>query len=438
MTGDTIAAIATPAGVGGVGVIRVSGPEALAVVARVVGKQPAALQDRVMTYAVARDDAGRVDDVLVVAMRGPRSYTGEDVAELHGHGGAMNMGRLLRAVLAAGARSAEAGEFTRRAFERGKIDLTRAEAVIDVIEAASERALRIAQAQLAGSIGTAVRELRARAIEALADVEAMVDFPDDDLDAPAVASVGARVQELAHDIGKLAETFAVGRVVKDGISVAIVGPVNAGKSSLFNALVGEERAIVTAEPGTTRDFVEARLVWGGVPVTLIDTAGERDGETEAERRGIELSRRRAEGADVRVIAHAAPWADAAGANEDGALHIVTKADTLAAAPSPNVIATSAVAGTGLDALREAVVARATGRASEGDEGTVVTSERQRSLMDQAARGFGAASTCAMSGQPVEIVAFELRVGVDALSEILGERATEDVLDSLFARFCIGK
>lgn len=426
-------------GAGGIGIIRISGPDAVAIAAALIGREPGALADRTLVRGEARDGAGvRVDDVLVAAMRAPKSYTGEDVAEVHGHGGAVNLGRLLRVVLAAGARSAEPGEFTRRAFENGQLDLTRAEAVVDVIEAASERALRVAQAQLAGEIGGAVESLRARAVALLAEVEAGVDFPEEDLDIAPPSVIGERADAIAADVARLADTFTLGRALRDGVSVALVGPVNAGKSSLFNALVGEERAVVTAEPGTTRDYVETRLVWSGVPVTLIDTAGEREAHSEAERRGIALSRKRAAEADVRVAVHAAPDVPRSAPPDSRDLHIATKADLGGGAWDSELLATSCADGRGVDALRAAVLERALGRASEGDDGAVVTSERQRALLDTAARGLAATAAAARAGQPAEIVALELRAGAGALSDVLGERVGGDVLDALFARFCIGK
>ncbi|GAF87531.1 unnamed protein product, partial [marine sediment metagenome] len=250
--GDTIAAIATPAGAGGVGIVRVSGPQALEVLALVSGRTAESFTDRLMVHGLARDLAGeRVDDVLFVAMRGPRSFTGEDVVEIHGHGGAVNMARLLRAAVDRGARHAEAGEFTRRAFENGKVDLARAEAIIDIVEASSERACRLAQAQLAGGFGWEIGDLRQAGTRLLALLEAGLDFPDEDLDATEMAEVRMGARELAARLEGLAGTFAMGRALREGIDVALSGPVNAGKSSLFNKLLDAERALVAEEPGTT-------------------------------------------------------------------------------------------------------------------------------------------------------------------------------------------
>ncbi len=437
---DTIAAIATPAGTGGVGIVRLSGARAEEILRVLLGRVGDELPERVLFRGTVRDCQGnRVDDVLSVVMRAPRSYTGEHVAELHGHGGSVNMARLLRAALDEGARLAEAGEFTRRAFEYGKLDLTRAEAIADVIAAGTERAWRVAQAQLEGALGDAVRSLRVRATELLAEVEACIDFPEQDAEFMASAMVARRAEGLARETSSLASTFVVGRALREGIDVVIVGPVNAGKSSLFNRLVGSERAIVDPSPGTTRDFVEERIEWQGVPVTLIDTAGERAATTAIERRGIELGRQRAARADLRVVVHEAAGAprkvSSSSARE---IHVITKGDLLPAAFATKLMVTSAQESTGLDALRDEIVAVATGRTVEQDDGVVVSTERQRALLGRATIALERAAKGASARQHTELVAVDLRDGAERLAEVLGERVGEEMLDALFAKFCIGK
>ena len=435
---ETIAAIATPRGAGGIAVIRVSGPEAIAIAAGLVGVDAGGLPDRRLVRGVARDAGGaRLDDVLVVAMRAPRSFTGEDVAEVHGHGGTVNAGRLLRAVLERGARLAEAGEFTRRAFEHGKVDLAAAEGLLGVIEAASERAWRVAQAQLAGALSERVASLRARATELLAEIEACVDFPEEGLEFLAARDAAAAAREIGAGAAALAASFGLGRALRDGVEVALVGPVNAGKSSLLNALVGRERALVADEPGTTRDYVEARVEWDGIAVTLIDTAGERAADGAVERRGIELGRERAARADVRV------WIDEHGAGPAelaaGTIRVRSKAD-LGGAPQPGVIATSARTGAGLEELRAQILdaVGAGGGAGEGDDAVVVTSERQRALFERAAAAMARAAATLADAMPAEVVAVEVRDALGALAAVTGDEVGEDVLDVLFARFCIGK
>jgi tRNA modification GTPase len=438
---DTIAAIATPAGTGGLGVVRISGPDAGSIAAGLLGVSVEELPDRRLVRGVVRDREGaRVDDVLAVVMRAPHSYTGEEVAELHGHGGALNIARLLRQVLAAGARAALPGEFTRRAFANQKLDLTAAEAVLGVIEAGSERAWRVAQAQLAGELGERVRGLRARATELCAEVEAWIDFPEEDIDVRRGSELDARADALGTEVARLAATFALGKALRQGIEVAIVGPVNAGKSSLFNRLLGEERAIVTPEPGTTRDWVEGRAVWDGVPVTLIDTAGERDAArmaSDAERRGVELGRKRAAAADLRLVVHAAPETPREVTSASGELHVVTKGDLLVGGERPSLLITSAETGDGIEALRGSILATVVGD-GDADEGVVVTSERQRTLLDRASSALGRAAIALRDDRPLEVAALELRDAAGGLAEILGERIGEEMLDALFARFCIGK
>jgi len=437
---DTIAAIATPAGRGGVGIIRISGPDAATIAGTVVNRSPDEFPDRRMMFASAVDaDGRRLDDVLAVLMRAPNSYTGEDIAEIHGHGGTVNMARLLRVVLDAGARHAEAGEFTRRAFENGKLDLTRAEAVLDVIEASSERAWRLAQAQLEGGLGDEVRRFRGLATELLAAVEACIDFPEEGEEYLDDAAIADRAEKLAEELAALASTFSLGRALRQGIEIAIVGPVNSGKSSLFNRLLGKDRAIVDPEPGTTRDFVEATAVWDGIPVTFIDTAGDREAESRVERQGIERGRQRAAEADLVLRAHSASGqipepASAPGRRE---LPIVTKADLLDDGACGDVLATSAKTGQGIEELRERIVAMVCGVA-ESEDGHVVTSERQRALLDAAASRLRSASVACREKQPTEVVALEVREAAETLAEIEGERVGDEVLDELFGRFCIGK
>lgn len=431
---DTIAAIATARGAGGVAIVRVSGPGAIEIVAGLVGHAEAELPDRMLVHGVARDRAGeRLDEVLAVAMRAPRSSTGEDVAEVHGHGGTVNAGRLLREVLERGARLADAGEFTRRAFENGKVDLAAAEGLLGVIEAASERAWRVAQGQLAGKLSETVAEMRGQATTLLAEIEACVDFPEEGLEFLAANQVAGTARALAARCEALAGTFRLGRALRDGIEVALVGPVNAGKSSLLNALVGRERALVAAEPGTTRDYVEARVEWDGIAVTLIDTAGERLATSEIEERGIALGRERAANADVQV------WIDEAGqgpARSARTVVVRSKADLGGTTPA-GALATSARTGDGLAALRARILEMA-GAAGEGDDAVVVTSERQRGLLERAARGLSSSASAMAAKLPSEVVAVDARDALSALAAVTGEQVGEDVLDALFSRFCIGK
>ncbi len=436
---ETIAAVATGAGAGGVGVIRVSGARAIEIVAAVVGL-PTERLDRTVRYAVARDAGGaRIDDVLVFAMRAPRSFTGEDVAELQGHGGAVNLARLLRAVLDRGARAAQPGEFSRRAFENGKLDLLRAEGLLGVIEAGSERAWRIAQAQLAGALGRRLEELETRARHVLAEVEGAIDFPEEDLEEKSSRWLAAELSELSQTCAELVRSYLAGSALRNGITVALVGQVNVGKSSLLNALVGKARALVSEHPGTTRDYVEAQVEWEGVRVTLVDTAGWRDAPDPVERGGMELGRSRAAEADVVLVVDdgAGQWDSTYGAR---AIYVSSKADLGAAesaAPAAvDWVRTSVVTGEGLEEIRRLAL-RKMGLSEGAGDGEVLVTERQRGLADTAARAFGGAAG-ALSRLPRELVAYDIREGYKALMDMRGSEAEDRVVDEIFARFCIGK
>ena len=459
---DTIVAIATAAGMGGVGIVRISGPRAVEIGEALAGR---ALDRTVRLARVAGDD------VIAFAMRAPKSFTGEDVVELQGHGGPVNLGRIVAAVVERGARIAEPGEFTRRAVQNGKLDVARAEALLEVIGAGSERAWRIAQANLAGRLGVRVATLEGRALKVLAELEGTIDFPDEDLEPQSAAWIGDELAALETACGALAETWTTGRALTNGLVVALVGPVNVGKSSLLNALVGTERALVASTPGTTRDWLEVQTVWNGVAVTLIDTAGLRDATDEVEQRGIAMGAERVASADVVLVVDDQPASGAPGVDYGArAIRIRSKADLApspalpsfassnmgtsaldpapASAPStlrpdgapagPPVLATSAKTGTGLDELKARVLEMAGVAEREGSEDAVVTTSRQHGLVTEARTAFSVARDAWTARRPPELVAVDLRAGASALAQLRGLEVQERVLDELFARFCIGK
>ena len=434
---DTIAAIATAAGVGGVGIVRLSGPRAIAIAAAALGV-PESRLDRRVRIGWARDRAGRrLDQVLAFAMRAPASFTGEDVAELHGHGGAHNLEQLLAAVVERGARIAEPGEFTRRAVASGKLDLLRAEALLEVIHAGSERAWRLAQANLGGRLGDEARALERRALAVLAEIEGAIDFPEDDLELAADADIDRELGALGAACGRLVDGFRHGRAVSQGITVALVGAVNVGKSSLLNALVGRERALVGAAPGTTRDWLEVTDTWSGVAVVLIDTAGLRTTDDPVEQRGIALGEARVASADVVVVVNdgVAAWDDGA---RFGARAVVIRSKADLGGELGAALPTSAASGQGLDELRRRVLAVAGVADQEGSEQAFVTTARQQALAAAARDGFAAAVTARRAGRPPEVVAVELREAARALAQLRGVEVGDRVLDEVFARFCIGK
>jgi tRNA modification GTPase len=432
---DTIAAIATATGVGGVGIIRLSGPAAVSIAEAAIDRR---LEDRRVCVGWVCDLTGRrVDRVLAFAMRGPRSFTGEDVAELHGHGGAVNLDALLGVVLERGARVAEPGEFTRRAVSNGKLDLARAEALLDVVHAGGERAWRIAQANLAGRLGAVALAVERRLHGVLADIEGRIDFPEDELDLEDRVQLDAELAAVTAACERLVGGFRYGKAATQGVVVALVGRVNVGKSSLLNALVGRERALVASAPGTTRDYLEVCDVWDGISVTLVDTAGTRPTDDPVEQRGIELGERRVAVADVVVVVN-----DGEGSWDDGArfdarrLVVRSKAD-LGGSDSRGLV-TSAVTGMGVDELRRAVLGVAGVAEREGSEDAVVTTARQHRHAVASRDACVAAAFARANGKPGELVAVELRTAADALAAIRGEEVGERVLDAVFARFCIGK
>lgn len=453
---DTIAAIATAAGRGGVGIVRVSGPCAAGLLQALLRPVPAPLVSHRVYHGHVHDpeSGAPLDEVLAFLLRGPRSYTGEDVVELQGHGGVVALGQVLDAVVRAGARPAAAGEFTRRAFLNGRLDLAQAEAVADVVAARSARALRQAQAQLRGALGQRVRELREQAVALLAEVEAGLDFPDEDLEVAARASLAAGAVALAASAGALAGTYRAGRALREGLEVVLLGRANVGKSSLLNALVGEERVLVDAAPHTTRDVVEVALEWDGVSVTLVDTAGVGDAGGALQARGVELGQRRAARADVAVVlveAGAAPtdeerrlWEE----SETARVLVLAKADRVgpgaAAAASPSwgaaTVLTSARSGLGLDELqREVLRAGGVGQAGgDAEETAVATTVRQRDLLVAAATAAASAAATLEAARPVELAAVDLRAAVEALGGVVGIGLGDDVLDAVFSRFCVGK
>ncbi|HEY5934007.1 MAG TPA: tRNA uridine-5-carboxymethylaminomethyl(34) synthesis GTPase MnmE [Kofleriaceae bacterium] len=439
-TGDTIAAIATAAGPGGVGIVRLSGPRAIEIVAAALGVSPTEV-DRTVRVGWVRGPTGeRIDQVIAFAMRAPSSFTGEDVAELQGHGGAHNLERLLASVVARGARIAEPGEFTRRAVANHKLDLLRAEALLEVIHAGSERAWRLAQANLAGALGVEVAALEQRALAVLAELEGTIDFGEDDLETQTATWIAGEIAMLRDRCEVLAAGFRRGRAISHGLAVALVGAVNVGKSSLVNALVGSERALVAAEPGTTRDWLEVQTAWNGISITLIDTAGTRETTDPVERRGIELGAERVASADVVIVVNDGRtlWDDGR-AYRERAVVVRSKVDLGEdGVPSGHGLATSSATGQGLDELRRRVLEVGGVADREGSEHALVTTARQQGLMGAARDALAAAHAAWTDRRPPEIVAIELRQANQLLAQLRGVEVGSRVLDEIFARFCIGK
>lgn len=459
---DTITAIATATGTGGLAVIRVSGTDALRVSDAIFrGAAPlAAVAGHTLHHgwAVAVNGGGeatRLDEVVAAVFRAPRSYTGEDTVEFSCHGGAVPARRVLAALRTAGARLAGPGEFTLRAYLRGRLDLAQAEAVADLVHAETESAGDLALAQLAGALSRRIGALEERVAEAAAEVEARVDFAEDVGGIETPGHVRDAIREVGDELERLLAGAAWARAVREGVRVPIVGRPNAGKSSLFNALLGEERAIVTAEPGTTRDRVSERLELAGVLVTLSDTAGVRDAAGPIETLGVERALATLEGAAVVLwvvdgaTAFEPPDARFAAALAGRrVLAVLAKADLPARASAAElvwgdgqrperVVRVSAATGGGLSELRSALAALL-GAEETGGLAGAVANPRHADALARAREALERAATAATDGAPGEIVALELRESLWALGEVTGRHVADDLLDRIFARFCIGK
>lgn len=435
---ETIAAIATPPGRGGIGVVRVSGPGALQVAERVGGFAPPPRQAKRAKFRGAQGEL--IDEGLLLYFPAPASYTGESVVELHGHGGVVVLQALLDACLHAGARAAEPGEFTRRAFLEGKLDLAQAEAVADLIDAASREAARSAMRSLSGEFSKAVRDIVSDLIELRALTEAMLDFPEEEVDSLHRDDASARLQGVRTRVADLLDRSRQGALLASGVHVVIAGPPNVGKSSLLNRLSGQDRAIVTPVAGTTRDALREPITLQGVPLVLVDTAGIRVGGDEIERLGMDRTRAELAQADVVLAVHEAGAPNTLGSEWPPAAVRIDVFNKIDLVPGFRVqgegtlgVGVSAKTGEGLEDLRRAIL-RAAGWTS-GGETVYLARTRHLDAMKRAAASLSAASTQDLSW---EIFAEELRLAQAALNEITGEFSADDLLGAIFTRFCIGK
>jgi tRNA modification GTPase len=445
---DTIFALATAAGRAAVAVVRMSGPDAGTALAALAGRRPA---PRKASVRKLRDGQGDViDQALVLWFPGPGSYTGEDVAELHLHGGSAVVGRVTAALLTRGLRLAEPGEFTRRAFEAGRLRLDQAEGVADLIDAETEAQARQAVAQLGGALGRRHAQWRAMLAGALAFLEAAVDFPDEELPADVAGRARPRIAALTAALERGLGEARRGERVRDGYRIALVGAPNAGKSRLFNALLAREAAIVTPLPGTTRDVIEAPAVMAGYKVLLADMAGLRETDDAIESEGVRRADAWAREADLRLwvvdgAGSDGAWRRAAGVLQAGDLLLTNKADlaagcdaaaaaSRAAEAGAGVVALSAETGAGVAELREALAARVAADLT-GAEFPAVTRERHARLLAEALAHLARADL--MLEEP-ELAAEDLRLAARALERVTGRIGAEDVLDVIFSSFCIGK
>ena len=445
---DTIVAVSTPSGRGGIGVVRLSGS-----LARAIGEGLLRLTRPLMAgrarfgYLVDWETGNALDEVVATFFEAPHSYTAEDVVEIACHGSPVLLDYVTRRCIAAGARLAEPGEFTERAFLAGRLDLTQAEAVRDLIEASTLHQARVAAQQLGGSLSRRVTPMKERLVALIAGLEAGVDFAEDDIDTMAADEIVARLSEIEAPLQELERGFGYGRIVHDGLRLAIVGRPNAGKSSLFNRLVERDRAIVTAMPGTTRDLVTERVSMEGIPVELIDTAGLREASDEAETMGIAKSREAMAEADLVLLVvdtaadpHVEDVTTLEALGERPVLVAANKVDLGAAAPptlGARVIRTSAVTGEGIAELRRAILELAT-KGAPVQETALATNLRQREAITKALAALGRAREAAAAELPHEMILLDLYESLGSLDSLTGTTTTDDILRLIFSSFCVGK
>jgi tRNA modification GTPase len=451
---ETIVAISTPPGRGGIGIVRLSGPNAIAIAAPMLRlKSPLAHAQARFAEILDSDSTadGRIDEAVVTFFAAPNSYTGEDIVEIAAHGSPVVLDLLLRVAIGRGARLAEPGEFTQRAFFSGRIDLTQAEAVRDLIDAQTVYQARVAASQLGGALSRRIQPAKDGLITLIATLEAGIDFAEDDIDVMPNADILERIESLRAELTPIEASFAQGRIVHSGLTLAIVGQPNVGKSSIFNQLVERDRAIVTATPGTTRDLVTERVSIGGIPVNLIDTAGLRESADEAEAIGIRKSREALADADIVLIV-----LDASAGSFDHEEELIrglegrervtvfNKIDLLAEPANESLeslggpsVRCSAKTGEGIADLREAILSITRGPGT-ADQSGILTNLRQHEAISGAIKSLSAATESTAQRIPHEMVMLDLYASLRSLDALTGQTTPDDILNQIFSSFCIGK
>ncbi len=457
-TEDTIAAISTALGTGGIGIVRISGDKAFDIADRIFKGRTGfkSLKSHTINYGKIVDpESGEVlDEVLVAKMNKPRTYTREDVVEINCHGGPVVVRRVLELVLRGGARLAEPGEFTKRAFLNGRIDLSQAEAVVDLINAKTDEGTRAAIGQLEGRLSAKIREARNSLIDLIAHIEVTVDYPEHDIEEITGRMVYNQIRAIRQRLADIAKDFDRGRIIREGISVVIVGRPNVGKSSLLNELAGKNRAIVTDIPGTTRDIIEEYINIKGIPVRIIDTAGIRETEDKVEKIGVERAEKAIENADLVIM-----MVDAScGLTEEDIrifmrirkkkhiimINKIDIAETEAVdhirdqLDDENIITTSVKNGTGLDRLEDMIEELfVEGSVGSGD-GVIITNIRHKDLIDKAIFSIDQAIGSYDGGMPLDCLTIDIRDAAEYLGQITGETVSDDVIEKIFSSFCVGK
>jgi tRNA modification GTPase len=461
-TKDTIAAISTAVGEGGIGIVRVSGPKAISIVNKLFRSHKD--QDKnlveVDTYTAHYghifdlDTSEVIDEVICLVMKAPNTYTKEDIVEIDCHGGNIPLKKILEQVLNAGARLAEAGEFTKRAFLNGRIDLSQAEAVMDIITSQTEAGLEVAMDQLGGGLSKEIEKIRYKLIELLAHLEASIDFPEDEIQNFNSEEVGVRVSKNLEAINRLIKTSERGRIIKEGIKTAIIGKPNVGKSSLLNALLRENRAIVTEIPGTTRDVIEEIINIDGIPLKIMDTAGIREAEDEIEKIGVEKSRKFLQRADLILLvldAHIGITDE-----DEKIIDLIDEKDTIVVANKTDldsnlnlrelrkriegvkIIETSATERIGIEDLEELIKDVIFSGEIEFSDQTLVTNLRHKKSLEAAYEYMSNVKETVQKGLPADFATIDLKGALEELGKITGDAVGEDIIDRIFSEFCLGK
>lgn len=469
---DTIAAVGTPIGRGAIGIVRLSGKNSGKILETIVPKLRGKTEPGRASVGWIVDPATnkKIDKALVIFFRGPKSFTGEDIVEIHGHGGQKNIQRILSLVLENGARIARPGEFTMRAFMNGQMDLSEAEAVAEIIDAESQRACDAAVSHLGGFLREKINRIINELVDILAEVEASIDFPEEELELEGREKTYDRVLAINEDLKNLLSSYKMGRVIREGLRIGIVGKTNVGKSSLLNVLLGRNRALVDKEPGTTRDFVEGTIELEGVLVRIIDTAGRRKDSGNIERLGEEMGRKEVEKADMVVCVadvysgideeDLEAWNAYSGTKR---LAVWNKSDLLKRENEESknksfrgrgekkveeekreipwndkTLLISAKEDIGIEGLKQEIAERLLKEEKPGEESLIITNERQKERLDGSVKAMEEVIKGLIEGRAQELVAIDLRGAVKDLGEIVGRNMKESILERIFSRFCIGK
>lgn len=457
MYDDTIAAVATAMGEGGIGIVRISGDKALSILEKVfcsVKNRPT--ENRKLTYGFVTDNftGEKIDEVMAVYMKAPHSYTAEDVVEIQCHGSIVSLRKILALVLKNGARLAEPGEFTKRAFLNGRLDLSQAEAVIDLVRAKSDKTFDVALSQLEGSFSKKIKEIRSDLVDILVNITVNIDYPDEDIEVITYENLISGLGNVKAKVDSLLATADTGRILREGLNIAIIGKPNVGKSSLMNALLRETRAIVTEIPGTTRDTIEEALTIRNIPVKLTDTAGIRHTDDVIEKIGIEKSKESFNKADLVIfmVDNSRPLDD-----EDReiieyigdrkVLAVINKTDLenrldiseiKRKLPNGIFIETSMAREDGISRIEDEIENLVYGGKVKQNDSMMVTNVRHKALLEEASSALRDAASMAGAGEALEFLEIDVNRAYEALGEIIGEAVNEDIINEVFARFCLGK